>query len=456
MVELRVMFYAKTNGTFSSVNCSVQPNVDVSGVVVRVAFYFQALLSIVLAFGHSSRKEVLLSNISLQASSISLVAVAFFNPNIDVPHTIIITLFTVMLSACRYTSNDFMREELVGPEGNRMVRRIWVQDIICRPIIMSLNCCTWAAVRSLQTQNDFCTQGFGKWVFFGIEEGIGVAGFASNIAFALSVLDVVWEVIRIAAELMRLCVISHRELQHEFGYDPRVWCISKFVNPINWDWGTVCTLLRLLSQFYRITACLYVAWTIENIILANNIPQEETKFTIEQLIGVASMLILLCLLLLRHGFSATGPSHFYYVSQLVNPIVYIITFIAPVYPAFVFASQVVDWSSEGVINTSFDVFAWGADLSFFHSGYPEFVTFIPEKIVMAYSAIFGCIVFLLGFVIGPVLAFAVPYVAAATGLFGLMLVINEHLGCRQRVVNRRPRQLQAVRQIELNESREVV
>jgi len=44
-----VMWFSKTDGRFTRVNCGVEPNSDISGVGVRGALYLEAALAILLA-----------------------------------------------------------------------------------------------------------------------------------------------------------------------------------------------------------------------------------------------------------------------------------------------------------------------------------------------------------------------------------------------------------------------
>src|SRR5271163_2445919 len=99
------MFYNFDNGALVSVNCETQPNPDISGIGVRIALYLQALFSILLGFRQTSATDVILTNFSLQVAGLSLIQAAYFDSSIDVPHTIIVSHFAVMMSACRCTSN---------------------------------------------------------------------------------------------------------------------------------------------------------------------------------------------------------------------------------------------------------------------------------------------------------------------------------------------------------------
>lgn len=75
------MFYTIENGSFTTVNCAIQPNPDVSGIGIRIAFYLQAFCSIIQIWNvtQSSPTDIVLTNLSLQVAGLSLIVAAYFD-----------------------------------------------------------------------------------------------------------------------------------------------------------------------------------------------------------------------------------------------------------------------------------------------------------------------------------------------------------------------------------------
>src|SRR5437773_12519616 len=99
------MFYS-LNGSVITVNCEVVPNTDVSGVGVRGALYLQAGITIILSCYAKRPEEVQYTNLALQATSMAVIAATFFDPTVDVAHSLVASMFSVLFSSCRFTSYD--------------------------------------------------------------------------------------------------------------------------------------------------------------------------------------------------------------------------------------------------------------------------------------------------------------------------------------------------------------
>src|SRR5579859_6528148 len=100
------MFYTSDDGVLSHVNCDPQANPDISGIGVRTSLYLQALFSILLSLGETTSNGIIGTNIALQVTTLSLIIAAYFDPEIDVPHTIMVTHYVMMASMSRITAND--------------------------------------------------------------------------------------------------------------------------------------------------------------------------------------------------------------------------------------------------------------------------------------------------------------------------------------------------------------
>lgn len=290
------MFYSNSGGTILSINCEVNTDLDISGIGFRFSLYLDALLSIVFAFYETSTKDALLSNFAHLGTAVLVIATAYFNPTIDAPHTIIVLHILAMLSASRYTSQDFPLARLETHSGTYLGFGMSVIDTLFRPLILAFNLYTWNAIRLLEQGNNFCPKGLGKWVFFGRAVEIKDESFGSRVAFILAISVIAFEGLRVIAELSRLCIIRDWRSPASSGLDPRLWLFHRICGYQYWNWPTFYKWLTGFSHIQRMMTCLYLSWTIEQMILENDLVREETNWTVEQVITVTGIL---CCLFLR-------------------------------------------------------------------------------------------------------------------------------------------------------------
>jgi len=196
------MFYSTDNGALSHVNCDPQANTDVSGIGVRTSLYLQALLSILLSLGETTSSSIIGTNVALQVTTLSQRT----SPDVDVPHTIMVTHYVMMMSMSRVTASDLAFRYLRTKDGLRGVTVLWLMDLVFRPILLVFNLAVWVRIRELQRQGALCQNGSGKWIFFGKVKEISIADSASDFAFACVILDVIWEVAMVIAGIARLCL----------------------------------------------------------------------------------------------------------------------------------------------------------------------------------------------------------------------------------------------------------
>jgi len=153
------MFYSSPDGP---VNCTPQPNLDISGIGVR---YLQTLFALALSYDISecSMQDIVLTNVSLQVTTLALILAAYRDATIDIPHSII----GVIMSFCRYTAFDFPRAFLQSPRGARKMNWLWFLDFVCRPIMLVFNCSGWSALWKVQLEAKCVKGASGRLVVFG-------------------------------------------------------------------------------------------------------------------------------------------------------------------------------------------------------------------------------------------------------------------------------------------------
>ena len=292
------MFYTLKGSSFN-VNCEVKPSVDISGIGFRCALYLDALLTIISAKGHvEETPEVLFSNFAHLATALLLLATAFFNSELDAPHAIIVFHILAILSSLVFTVNEYPLTEMHNRSGRKLELRLAIMDLLFRPFILAFNLMTWNALRILQKHPEICSEGAGKWVFFSRVIGVTEQSVATWLFFVMSILNIILEGSRLAAEIGRRWVFK----EVSSGMDPRLWVLQRLWRQDN-DRHIIQLheLLKTLLPIQRVLICVYAAWTIERIIVENGLQQEETIWTVDQCTALGA--ILLCVFLrLRHCY----------------------------------------------------------------------------------------------------------------------------------------------------------
>jgi len=272
------MFYTIENEALTTVNCAIQPNPDVSGIGVRIAFYLQALCSIILGIGEirnvtqSSPTDIVLTNLSLQVAGLSLLVAAYFDGTMDVPHTIIASHLAVMMSVCRSTSNGLRLSFLRSRRGLRTLVGIMVLNLLHRPIILWFNWNIWSVIRSLQLQG-LCPRGAGRWVVFTVQE-MNKLSATSTMPLAFSILDSVWEILRWIAEVgrwvyWRASQEAELTMACDVAIDPRIWVLTRHLRKnVTWNW--LHKWVSYTAQVHKIIIFVYVCVTIERILAVND------------------------------------------------------------------------------------------------------------------------------------------------------------------------------------------
>ena len=139
------MFYTGSGSAFR-VNCLLSANSDVSGIGVRIAFYVQAVIMTTLSRVSNKPHEILLSNLSVQITSLALISSAYFDTAIDVPHTLIASQFSILFSACRLSVYDLPADCLRSRHSMKVTSRIALVDIVYRWFLVLFNYGVWSTV----------------------------------------------------------------------------------------------------------------------------------------------------------------------------------------------------------------------------------------------------------------------------------------------------------------------
>src|SRR5437762_8029712 len=186
---------------------------------------------IVLATLKQLPQDILFSNISLQTTSLALICATYFDPNVDVPHTLVASHFSVLFSTCRISSYDILPSSLRSRTAFKTASRLWLLDLCFRTCLVLFNYKIWSTVMTLQRDVDICPDGFGRWTFFSVTVDLKVPNFATQFAFIYCIFDLLWEGFRYIAGAARYW---HHEAEGraalvkiQIRFDPRYWLLDQ-------------------------------------------------------------------------------------------------------------------------------------------------------------------------------------------------------------------------------------
>lgn len=287
------MFY-HINGSVLSANCGVKPDAGVSGIGVRGALYLQAVLTLLLSMiDRKHPREILFSNISMQATSLALILAAFFDPTIDVQHTLVASMFAVMFSTCRMTSYDLSASFVNSLAGLKTLSRLWLCDLFFRVPLLIFNYRIWSVIRALQMDNTICPEGVGEWSFFSRPVDLKETSTASRVAFSYCVFDIVWQCSRYMAAIVRLWIQDRRgvvALKCQISIDPRLWILRTLIFR-RWNFYSnmrMSSLILFCSFIRKVAVWIYVIVNVEKIVTRNGLA-DEVRWTFGQIFPIVNI-----------------------------------------------------------------------------------------------------------------------------------------------------------------------
>lgn len=312
------MFWA-LNGTVTHVNCKIVPNSDVSGVGVRGALYLQAALMIFLSFLKQSPQDILFSNISLQTTSLALICASYFDPNVDIPHTLVASEFSILFSTCRISSYDLLPSSLGSRAAFKTSSRLWLLDIFFRTCLVLFNYHIWSAITKFQRDSAICPDGFGRWVFFSITVDLKVPTLATRFAFTYCIFDLVWEGFRYVSGAARYWYhegLGFTALRNQIRIDPRYWLLHQIYFHLdcrslssndNYNNSRPYSLMAYYQCIRKILVWLYIVINVEMTISRNGLTGE-SYWTFGQIFSMVNMFSLASVLLSHFIPSTLGWS----------------------------------------------------------------------------------------------------------------------------------------------------
>ena len=296
-------------------NCAVTPDSDISGIGVRGAFYTQALFLILLSFFCEKKlrpADIVFSNLSIQVTSAALIGAAYFDPTIDVPHTIITSQFAILFSVCRMTTYDLPKRFLRDPaSGMKFASQAWLLDIVFRTLLLTFNYCVWSMILRVQHDPSVCPDGFGEWGFSTVPIDVLRPQAATTFAFVYCLMDIAWEVFRISTEFCRVLSTENTETFNErvsaqIIVDPRYWAIQR-VLPEIWNAATTRWIVYF-SGFRKLMILAFIITSVETTVRVNRL-EAENHWTYGQIFQMISMFYLLSVLVSRYVSSGVGGRH---------------------------------------------------------------------------------------------------------------------------------------------------
>jgi hypothetical protein len=299
------MFYQR-NSTSLIVNCAVIPNSDVSGVGVRVAFYVQAFVFIILSLDVDA-KSIFLSNLSIQVTSAALIGSAYLDHTIDVPHTLVASQLAVLFSACRTTTYD-LSESLPGRQSIKSMCQAWVLDMFFQTSLLFFNYSVWSNIIAIQNEPTVCPDGCGQWGIFSHAVDIHRKHPITTFVYTYCILDIMWECFRVVAHLVRAAVEPSLALDP---FDPRFWFIRKAIKILGVDIANGCLargsfVRKVLSFVRKVLSFVFVISSVETTLDVNGLVQEgENHWTFGQIFVMCSLFYPLSVLVSRYSLIST-------------------------------------------------------------------------------------------------------------------------------------------------------
>jgi len=310
------MFYSGS-GAALHVNCAVSPNSDVSGIGVRISLYIQAVIMIILSNLNNKPQEIFLSNLSLQIPSLALLSSAYFDTAIDVPHTLIASLFSVLFSACRMSVHELPVRYLGSRRSMKVTSRIAVVDVVFRWFLVAFNFVVWSSIVQLQGRPEVCPDGFGQWSFFTAPVPLNRPGSAITFAYIYTILDITWEAARLLIGFFRGWEMDPSTVEErlQWNIDPRQWIVANLLySALSRCFRTViakdefmqqvCKYLRHASLLSRTAFLIFCIVAIEKTITLNNLQSTENTWAFGQIFAMVNTFALLsqCILIISRNF----------------------------------------------------------------------------------------------------------------------------------------------------------
>ena len=300
------MLYSKAGDTFN-VTCAIVTDSDISGGCVMASFWLQSFFLIMLSVYDLEPSEVLLANLSSQVLWTATIGYTVFSPIIDVPNTIIASLFSVMFSVFRVTSYNVPILQLQSKRALQLASQIYLLDMVLRLLVVWFNYAAWSSILRLQENPELCPDGLGKGAIFTTIVDMTVETWASKLAFTYSVLDFAWEVSRYVAEFARAWILECRSRcngasytalspEQQLIFDPRIWVLRymfPFLSPeIEIEESPELTTRRLRQRrivfgLPRFLALIFITVTMENIVSQNGLRKQKHE-SVAQLMALVN------------------------------------------------------------------------------------------------------------------------------------------------------------------------
>jgi tetratricopeptide (TPR) repeat protein len=317
------MFY-KYEGSALQINCQVVPNTDVSGVGVRWALFTQAFITIILSRVASEPLEILLTTLSVQATSLAIVAATYFDPIVDVAHSVVASQFAVLFSICRIAPSDIPNSFPRTRASMKLVTRLWLLDLFFRICLISFNMQIWSKILAIQRDN-LCGSGAGYWSFFSGKFALSVNNRASTFAFTYCILDITWEFLRYISFVIEKIIITRFPTLRSIGvasWDPRIRLVSKITSLISISERlerVLSTSTRFFPLLFKFCSLLYIVINISQMVVDNDLTGEN-YWTFGQIFAVVNLLGTMAILLAHFTPSTVSISSEHVVSYLVSEV----------------------------------------------------------------------------------------------------------------------------------------
>jgi len=261
---------------------------------------------IVLSNLEMSSKKILASNLSLHSTSLALVSATYFDPTVDVPPTLIASMFSVLFSTYRITSYDLPLSFLCSKSALKVMSRASILDIFFRTCLVVFNLRIWLTISLIQNDPSICPEGSSEWAFFSKTIDLRVPSLGSRMAYTYCTLDIAWEGLRYVAGVVWFYIYqnSHSSRKGQVCADARYWILRKLGDTFS---NNFChtrasegpprfNCLPCLSNIHKGLVWLYVVINVEKMVSANDL-KSENFWTFGQIFATVNLFGLLGVLI---------------------------------------------------------------------------------------------------------------------------------------------------------------
>ena len=296
---------------------AIKPNLDISGIGVRLTVYVQSLLNHLAAwYLHDARQAISVNT----ANAVALSAIALasgYVENPDWPHLIILYHFVLLIYFSNITYSSIPPRLRQSEFFRPLVERLAVLEIFWAPLFIIITCALWIGImlaRSCASKFPDVGCSFGNWVLFGRVVDLGTSPWVYS-GLGVGILLVSYYILSVGistldrkrtARKAKDCVYlwygremptGQRSLPPDCNAQIRGEYLSAWMwqhAPVHWregfKIGGFTLSIRSVTFVARAAIWVYLVFETEALIVANNLT-DENMWTYGQMFALVLLII---------------------------------------------------------------------------------------------------------------------------------------------------------------------